>query len=65
MAATLAERLTSVEAAISAIEGGAQSFTFMGRTYTRADLKTLYDQQRYLETRVAREAGVRRTVAEF
>ena len=62
---TLAERLTSIQAAIAAIESGSQSYSILGRTYTKAELKVLYDQERYIESRIDRAAGARRTVAEF
>jgi hypothetical protein len=62
-------RLASVQAAIEKIEGGAQSLTGPnGGTMTRADLGTLYRQEKRLEERIAaanRTAGMRRTVAEF
>ena len=63
--ATLAERLASVQAAIAAIEGGAQSSTSLGGTVTRADLRTLYAQEERLERKIANESGQRRTVAEM
>ena len=63
--ATLAQRLASVQAAIEAIEDGAQSVTSNGRTVTRADLRTLYDQEARLERKIATESGRRRTVAEM
>jgi len=66
MAATLAEQLTSVQAAITAIEGDGQEVTVNGRTYRRADLKTLYDREEQLQRRVQRESsGNMRTLAEF
>ena len=63
--ATLAERLTSVQTAIAAIEGGAQSATSLGGTVTRADLRTLYAQEARLERKIAAESGRRRTIAEM
>ena len=66
MAATLAAQLESVQAAIAAIEGGAQSYTIEGFTYMRSNLKTLYDREERLLNKIAREAaGTNRTVAEF
>lgn len=55
--ATTAEQLTSVQAAISKIESGAQSYGEDGRTLTRADLKTLYERERELLTRQRLESG--------
>jgi hypothetical protein len=64
--ATLAQQLTSVQAAIAAIEGGAQSITAAdGRTYTRASLQTLYDREKALLLRTERASGQARRVAEF
>lgn len=65
MAATLAARLASVQAAIAEIEGNAQGITMEGRTYTRADLATLYRQEEKLEEKIARADSTTRTVAEF
>lgn len=56
MSVTLAEQLTSVQTAITAIESGAQSISVNGRSYTRADLKTLYDREDRLRKNIA--AGV-------
>lgn len=64
--ATLAQQLESVQAAIEAIEGGAQSYTIEGFTYTRASLKTLYAREERLLNKIAAEsAGTKRTLAEF
>jgi hypothetical protein len=74
MAQTLAERIVSIETAITAIETGAQSYQVNGRTFTRATLKTLYDERRELVKEIADESvstasgsggGGRRTVADF
>jgi hypothetical protein len=64
---TLAEQLTSVQTAISAIESGGQEVTVNNRTYRRANLQELYDREERLLTRIARESGGggTRTVAEF
>lgn len=51
------ERLASVEAAILAIESGAQQYqTGDGRIVQRAQLATLYKERRELEALVASEA---------
>lgn len=42
---TTDEQLTSVRAAIAAIEGGAQEYQINGRRVRRGDLKTLYDRE--------------------
>lgn len=52
--ATKQAQLESVRAAIATIEGGAQSISVLGRSYTRAELKTLYERERQLEQDVAR-----------
>ena len=63
--ATLAERLTSVQASIARIEDGAQSVSHDGRTFTYASLNILYAQEEKLEKRIARTESTRRTIAEF
>jgi len=63
--ATYAEQLESVQSAIAAIEGGAQSYNINsptgGRTVAMADLKTLYDREKWLLMMIAREnnGGIR------
>lgn len=60
---TYTEQLESVQAAIAAIEEGAQSYTIQtpggSRTVTRADLKTLYDREERLMPKAQREAAGR------
>lgn len=60
------ERILGVKAAIQAIEEGGQSFQHGDRTYTRADLQTLYARLDKLEGRAIRTAAggarVRRVV---
>jgi len=51
-------RLEAVQAAIAAAEAG-QSFTLDGVTFTRANLSTLYTQERYLEAKLSKENGNR------
>lgn len=66
MPQTLAAQLESVQAAITAIEGGLQSYSIEGVSFTRANLKTLYDREQRLLNLIAREtAGTNRTLAEF
>ena len=66
MAETLAAQLTRVQAAIAAIEDGAQSITAEdGRSLTRADLKTLYEREKGLLRRVDHESTHGKTLAEF
>ena len=55
MPATYAERLESVQAAIAAIEGGAEDYTIGNRRVKRADLETLYKQEKYLLGMVERD----------
>jgi hypothetical protein len=54
-------QLERVQAAIAAIESGTQSHSILGRTFTRADLATLYEREKELLVRVDREArgGIR------
>lgn len=54
--ATTAEQLASVQTAITAIEGGAQSVTKDGMTITRADLATLYTERARLLALTTSEA---------
>lgn len=66
MAETLSAQLTRVQTAIAAIENRGQSYTINGRTYTKADIRALYDREQRLLTLIAKEdAGTGRTVAEF
>jgi hypothetical protein len=66
MAQTLAEQLENVQAAITAIENGAQSYSINDRSYNRGDLKILYAREERLQNRIAREEAAHgRTVAEF
>ena len=51
--AELEAELVVLKAAISTILTGSQSVTTDGRTLTRADLKTLYDEKRELEQRIS------------
>jgi len=66
MAETLAAQLTRVQAAIAAIEEGAQMITAEdGRTVRRGDLKALYDREKNLLRRINFESNKGRTVAEM
>jgi len=49
------EQLEQVQAAIKAIEAGAQSYSIAGRAVQRADLQKLYEREKYLKTMIARE----------
>lgn len=64
MAATLAEQLASVQAAIAAIETGAQSAAVDDQTLTRADLRTLYAREERLLNKIDRADRGRITAAE-
>jgi hypothetical protein len=63
--ASYQSQLESVQAAIAAIEGGAQSYSIAGRSLTRGDLSTLYEREQWLRGQVTREeanggrAGIR------
>ena len=54
-------QLERVQTAIAAIESGSQSYTILGRSFTKADLRTLYAREQYLVAKVARAArgGIR------
>ena len=65
MAATVAQRLESVQAAIAAIESGAQSATSEGQTVNRPDLDTLYRREQRLLNKIARGDKGNISVAEF
>lgn len=56
MARTTQQQLDAVDAAIAAIEGGAQSFTVLGRLYQRGQLQTLYAERNRLEQKLQQEA---------
>lgn len=55
MSDDLQTKLDRVRAAIEAVETGGQSVSYEGRNVSKADLKTLYDREAYLEQRVARK----------
>lgn len=54
-------QLERVQGAIAAIESGAQSYSVAGRSFTKADLKTLYERETWLRGQVAKESrgGIR------
>ena len=62
--ATLAEQLASVQAAIAAIESGAQSTTNDGDSLNRPELRTLYAREERLQAKIDRESRGRVTVYE-
>jgi hypothetical protein len=55
---TTTARLEAVQTAIAAAEAG-QSFVLDGVTFTRANLASLYEQERYLESKLSKENGNR------
>lgn len=61
MSETLEEKLTRVQTAIAAVESGGQNVSYEGRSVTKADLKTLYERETYLEKRIERSSrgGIR------
>lgn len=63
MTTTYAAQLDSVQAAIEAIQGGAQSYTIStlsgSRTVTRPDLNALYAREERLIAKVARNGGIK------
>lgn len=54
---TYSAQLEEVQTAITAILTGSQSYSMGGRSLTRADLRTLYDQEKRLLMLVARESS--------
>lgn len=52
---SLEEKLERVQAAIAAIESGAQEVTYEGRSITRAKIEALYEREKYLEQCLARK----------
>jgi len=59
---TYTEQLESVQAAIASIESGAQSAQFQGRGWTKAELRVLYEREKWLIPLAAREARGRRGI---
>lgn len=57
---TYTEQLESVQAAIQAIEGGAQSYSISGRAMSKADLGTLYQREENLMPKALREQSGRK-----
>lgn len=49
------EQLEEVQLAISQIESGAQSYSIRGRSLSRANLKDLYDREKWLRVMIERE----------
>lgn len=57
MAEATSTQLDRVQAAIAAIEGGAQSFSVLGRVYQRGDLAALYKREGELIRRLHHETN--------
>lgn len=64
MATTLAQQLESVQAAIAAIESGAQAASSEGESLTRANLDSLYKREERLLIKIDRADRGMRTVYE-
>ena len=62
---TPAELLEQLETAITAILGGAQSYSIGDRSYTRADVDKLLQWHNKLTQKITSADAVRRTVAEL
>jgi hypothetical protein len=62
---TTQEQIDQINAAISAIEQGAQEYTIGGRRLRRADLSILYQERRMLQRQLNEENGYSTTVAVF
>jgi len=54
---TYSEQLEEVQTAIATIEAGAQAYSIGNRSLTRADLKTLYDREKWLRKMADRETN--------
>lgn len=54
---TYTEQLEEVQAAISKILSGGQSYSIAGRSLTYADLPTLYDAEARLRRNIAEESN--------
>jgi hypothetical protein len=65
LAETLEAQLERVQAAIAAIESGAQDYTIGQRRFTRANLETLYRREADLLRRIDRAKHGTRTYAAF
>ena len=66
MVYTLAQQLDSVQTAIAAVEAYGQAITAHdGRSYTRANVKALYDREEQIQRKIAQETNRGRTVCEF
>ena len=57
MAEALETQLERVQAAIAAIETGAQSYQINNRKVTKGDVATLYARETSLKSQIAREQG--------
>jgi len=65
MAETLDAQLTRTQAAIAAVEGGAQTARAAdGRLLTYPDIKELYAREKSLLRRIAGASHINRTVSE-
>jgi hypothetical protein len=62
---TIQEQLDQVNAAISAILGGAQEYNIGTRRLRRADLQVLFEERKRLEKTLADQNGYSMTVAVF
>lgn len=52
---TYTEQLADVQAAIMAVESGSQAYSVGGQSLSRANLRDLYEREKYLRAMVARE----------
>lgn len=62
---TIQEQLNQINAAITAILGGAQEYSIGSRRLRRPDLNILFEERRRLEAALADENGNTTTVAYF
>jgi len=62
---TTQEQLTQINAAISAIESGAQEYSIGSRRLKRPDLSVLYQERRQLQQQLTQESAGDTFVAVF
>lgn len=62
---SLEKQYESLCSAIAAIENGAQSYNVDGQSVTKANLATLYNRQKALESKLRQENGENLSVVSF
>ena len=62
---SLEKQYESLCSAIAAIENGAQSYNVDGQSVTKANLATLYNRQKTLESQIRQAQGENLCIVEF